>query len=67
MSEAKASPATPPMAPINNDSRRKAQRMLRRRKPSARSVPISAVRVATEAYMVIIAPMMAPVERSRSM
>ena len=34
-----------------------------REKPSARSVPISAVRDATLAYIVIMAPMMAPIEK----
>ena len=37
--------------------------MLPRLKPSARSVPISGVRLATEAYMVIMAPMIAPAEK----
>ena len=32
-------------------------------KPSARSVPISPVRAATLAYIVIIAPMTAPIEK----
>ena len=35
--------------------------MLRRKKPRARIVPISTVRLATEPYMVIIAPIIAPV------
>ena len=34
-----------------------------RRKPSARSVPISPMRFDTAAYMVIAAPMMAPIEK----
>ena len=34
-----------------------------REKPSARSVPISPVRDATLAYIVIIAPMIAPIEK----
>ena len=38
-----------------------------REKPSARSVPISAVRLATLAYMVIIAPMIAPMEKMTEM
>ena len=37
--------------------------MLERRKPRARSVPISLVRFATAAYIVIIAPIMAPIEK----
>ena len=37
--------------------------MAPREKPSARSVPISLVREATLAYIVIIAPMIAPIEK----
>ena len=37
--------------------------MAARENPSARSVPISLVRDATLAYIVIIAPMMAPIEK----
>ena len=37
--------------------------MAAREKPSARSVPISLVRDATLAYIVIIAPMIAPIEK----
>ena len=42
---------------------RKLTRMDLRWKPRARSVPISAVRLATAAYMVIMAPMIAPREK----
>jgi hypothetical protein len=59
--EANKSPRTPPNTEISKDSTRKATRMLRRRNPRARNVPISIVRFATEAYIVIIAPMMDPV------
>ena len=48
---------------MSSDSSRNAHRMLPRRNPSARSVPISGVRLATEAYMVIMAPMIAPAEK----
>ncbi len=37
--------------------------MLPRWNPRARSVPISGTRLATAAYMVIIAPMIAPKEK----
>ena len=37
--------------------------MLERRKPIARSVPISPVRLATLAYIVIMAPIIAPIEK----
>jgi len=62
MKDASTSPMTPPMRLNSNASRRKAPRILARRNPMARKVPISAVRLATEAYMVIIAPMIAPME-----
>jgi len=64
MNEAKNNPIPPPRNPSSSDSVRNASRMLRRRKPSARSVPISGVRLATAEYMVIIAPMMAPMEKT---
>ena len=63
MKEAKNNPTQPPMKPNNKDSTKNAIRMLRRRKPKARKVPISAVRLATAEYMVIIAPMIAPMEK----
>src|SRR5215204_1118825 len=59
--EAKPSPAMPPAKDNTKDSPKKASRMLRRKKPKARNVPISTVRLATAPYMVIIAPMVAPV------
>ena len=63
MKEAKNSPMTPPTRPSNSASTRNTTRMPLLRKPSARKVPISAVRLATDAYMVIIAPMVAPIEK----
>ena len=63
MKEAKNSPMRPPTRPSIKASRRNVARMPLLRKPSARNVPISAVRLATDAYMVIIAPMVAPIEK----
>ena len=63
MNAAPTSPTTPPTRPSSSDSPRNATRIDAREKPSARSVPISAVRDATLAYMVIIAPMIAPMEK----
>ncbi len=59
-SEARRIPIPPPIEASRSDSKRKAPRMLRRGKPRARIVPISVVRLATEAYIVIIAPIIAP-------
>jgi hypothetical protein len=53
-------PAKPAVASMS-DSDRKDTRIASREKPSARSVPISAVRLATAAYMVLSAPNVAPV------
>ena len=61
--EASISPMMPPISPSSRASRRNTVRMPLLRKPSARNVPISAVRLATDAYMVIIAPMVAPIEK----
>jgi hypothetical protein len=61
--EAKRSPDNPPKKPRRRDSKRKAERISLLRKPRARSVPISAIRLATAEYMVIIAPMIAPREK----
>ena len=63
MNDAAARPTTPPMKPSSSASTRNAARIAAREKPSARSVPISAVRDATLAYIVIIAPMIAPIEK----
>ena len=41
--------------------------MLGREKPSARRVPISRWRFATAAYIVIIAPIIAPTEKKTAM
>ena len=63
MNDAPASPITPPTRPSSSASPRNAVRIAAREKPSARRVPISAVRDATLAYIVIIAPMTAPIEK----
>ena len=39
---------------------------MKREKPSARSVPISRLRFATAAYIVIIAPIIAPIEKKNT-
>ena len=59
--EARMIPQTPPTNESKMDSTRNAERILRRRKPSERSVPISIVRLATAPYIVIIAPIIAPI------
>ena len=59
-----AAPTRPPMVASTIDSRRNEVRMLLREKPSARSVPISRWRFATCAFMVMVAPIMAPIEKS---
>src|SRR5439155_2132609 len=59
-SAASAVPATNPPAARSSDSLRKERRMAPRPKPSARSVPTSAVRAATAAYIVLRAPKTAP-------
>ena len=63
MSEASASPTAQPRAARQSASARKATRIAPRRNPRARSDPISAVRLATAAYIVIIAPIIAPTEK----
>ena len=63
MKDAIVKPMMPPAAPSINASTRNAERMFMRRKPNARKVPISVARLATEAYMVIIAPIIAPAEK----
>jgi len=63
MSEAAARPKTQPRPASSSASARNAARIARRRKPSARSAPISPVRPATAAYIVIIAPIIAPIEK----
>src|SRR5262249_26642948 len=63
MNEAGTRPAAPPTSPRSSDSKRKAPSTARRVNPSARSVPISPTRFATEAYIVIIAPIIAPIEK----
>ena len=60
MNEAAARPITAPSRLKNIASDRKAIRMNVRRNPSALRVPISDVRAATAAYMVIIDPVIAP-------
>ena len=58
--DAKKIPIAPPISAINIDSNKKAMRMLLRLNPRERSVPISTVLFATAAYIVIIAPIVAP-------
>src|SRR5205807_3377125 len=53
--DASSSPRMPPTNASNSDSTRNALNTLRRWKPSARSVPTSTTRLATAAYIVIIA------------
>ena len=56
-----------PIAPPTKDraiaSARKANKMACLAKPKARSVPISATRVATADCMVMVAPITAPIEK----
>jgi hypothetical protein len=63
MSIAAASPTAQPRIASATASRRNATRIAPRRNPSARKEPISAVRFATEAYIVIMAPIIAPTEK----
>src|SRR5262245_21540271 len=58
---ASAAPTRSPPAARRSDSLTKASRMARRPNPRARRVPISAVRLATAAYIVLSAPKVAPV------
>ena len=60
--EEKKRPKKPPKKPSSSDSSRKAPSMLLLRNPSALKVPISLTLFATAAYIVIIAPIMAPRE-----
>src|SRR5437899_1086261 len=59
-SAANATPTAPPTSASITDSTRNAPKTLRRLNPRARRVPTSTVRFATAAYIVIIAPIMAP-------
>ena len=63
MKDAKKTPMPPPTNARKIDSIRNVAMMLERRNPSARMVPISPTRFATAAYMVIIAPIVAPSEK----
>lgn len=58
--DAKNNPTTAPIKEIKRASDRNAVRILLRLKPSERIVPISTVRLATAEYIVIIAPIIAP-------
>lgn len=58
--DAITSPIAPPIKVIRRDSIKKADRILRRLKPNDLRVPISTVLLATAAYMVIVAPIIAP-------
>src|SRR3954468_2420396 len=60
---AKMQPPTAPSSERIRLSTRKLPSTARRRKPSARNVPTSRTREATCAYMVIIAPSVAPNEK----
>ena len=60
MGKASRQPMTPPTTARNTDSITNENRIARREKPSARSVPISRVRAATIAYIVFMAPNTAP-------
>ena len=62
-SSSEAGAHAPPHRASTTASSRKDTRMLPRENPSARSVPISRCRLAIEAYIVIIAPIMAPMEK----
>ena len=55
----------PPASASSTDSKTNDVSTLRRRKPSARSVPISRVRAETIAYIVFIAPNTAPTPMTR--
>src|SRR5437588_824919 len=59
-SDASPTPAAPPAIASSTDSTRNAVSTLRRWNPRARSVPTSTTRLATAAYIVIIAPIIAP-------
>src|SRR5256886_6731503 len=59
-SEASPTPAAPPAVASSTDSTRNAVSTLRRWNPKARRVPTSTTRLATAAYIVIIAPIIAP-------
>ncbi len=63
MTEAASNPTMPPTSPSSSASPRNAARIAPREKPSARNVPISPVRDATLAYIVIAAPITAPIEK----
>ena len=56
-------PITPPTSASAIDSARNAVTMRNGENPSARNVPISRVRYATAAYIVLTAPKIAPIER----
>ena len=58
--DARMSPTNPPMSDNKSDSIRNAPRIFIRRNPSALNVPISTVRLETAAYIVIMAPIIAP-------
>ena len=60
---ASTQPMTPPTIARAIDSAMNAVTMRMRENPSARSVPISRVRYATAAYIVFIAPNIAPIDK----
>lgn len=63
-SDAPIAPSANANSAIITDSERNASRIEPREKPSARSVPISAVRDCTAAYIVFVAPKTAPTPAS---
>src|SRR5690349_16036777 len=64
MKDAAMTPSIPPHSPKRSASMMKANSMLLLWKPNARRVPISVTRFATAAYMVMVAPMTAPMEKT---
>ena len=62
--QATAPPMAKPSPAVSSDSTRNETRIEPREKPIARSVPISAVRAWTAAYIVFVAPKTAPIPAS---
>src|SRR5690606_7127918 len=60
---AEKSPQSPPIEARTTASRRNENKIEVREKPSARSVPISRCRCATAAFIVMVAPIIAPIEK----
>ncbi len=66
MGRASRQPIRPPSRARTTDSITNEDRIEKREKPSARSVPISRVREATIAYMVFMAPNTAPTPMTKA-